>query len=41
MTYHVIRECIRRGGIGSVGMMGEGLVREIDRNGVCGEVGVV
>ena len=42
MTYHVNRECIKRGGgIGSVGVMGEDLVRENDRNGGCGEVGVV
>ena len=41
MTYHVNRECIKRGGIGSVGVMDEGLVRENDRNGGCGEVGVV
>ena len=39
VTYHVIRECIKRGGIGSVGVMGEGLVRENDRNGGCVEVG--
>ena len=39
MTYHVIRECIKRGGIGSVGVMGEGLVRENDRNGGCGRWG--
>ena len=39
----MIRERVKRGGIGRVGVMGEGLVREDDRvwgSGGCGWVGV-
>ena len=36
----MIREHVKRGDIGRVGMMSEGLVREDDGNGGCGEVGV-
>ena len=32
----MIRERVKRGGIGRVGVMGEGLVRENDKNGGVG-----
>ena len=34
----MIRECVKRGDIGRVGVMGEGLMRENDGNRECGEV---